>query len=184
MKNQNYLKNYFQNFKRLITFTEIELKKINIIKNLLLEIKKKRKKILFFGNGGSAAIFNHAINDFSKNLKIKTFNGNESSLLTCFANDYGYENWVQKIIEINADNGDLIFLISSSGESKNLINAAKFAKKKKYKIITYTGFSKNNSLKKLGNINFWINSKNFNLIENAHQILILSIIDLSLQKDF
>ena len=63
--------------------------------------------------------------------KIRCVNYNESSLLTCFSNDYGYENWVKKAIEFYGDKGDLIILISSSGESKNMLNACKFALKKK-----------------------------------------------------
>ena len=63
--------------------------------------------------------------------QIRTVNFNESDLITCFANDYGYENWVSKAIEFYSDKGDIVILISSSGESQNMINAAKFSKKKK-----------------------------------------------------
>ena len=103
--------------------------------------------------------------------------------MTCFSNDYGYENWVKKAIEFHAKKGDLIILISSSGKSKNMINACKFAKKRKYfPVITLTGFKKNNQLRKLGNINFWINSKKFNFVENSHQLLLLSLVDATENK--
>ena len=98
--------------------------------------------------------------------------------MTCLSNDFGYENWVKKTIEYYADKGDLIILISSSGESKNMLNACKFALKKKFfPIITFTGFKENNSLSKLGHINFWVNSKMYNHIENSHQFLLLSLVD-------
>jgi len=74
---------------------------------------------------------------------------------------------------------DLLILISSSGKSKNMINAVKQAKKKNfYKIVTFTGFNKNNTLKKKGDINFWVDSKNYNSIESAHHLYLLMIVDM------
>jgi D-sedoheptulose 7-phosphate isomerase len=58
-----------------------------------------------------------------------------------------------------------------------MINAAKFCKNKKIFLITLTGFNRNNSLKKLGNINLWVNSKEYNYIENIHQLWLLSVLD-------
>ena len=59
-----------------------------------------------------------------------------------------------------------------------MLNACKFGLKKKYfHIITLTGFKKNNSLNKLGHINFWVDSKIYNHIENTHQFLLLSLVD-------
>ena len=102
----------------------------------------------------------------TKNAKIRCTNYNEYDLLSCFANDYGYEKWVEKSLEFYADEGDSLFLISASGNSQNMINAANFAKKNKInKIITFTGNDKDNRLSKLGDINFWVNSKSYNLIE-------------------
>ena len=98
-------------------------------------------------------------------------------MLTCFSNDYGYENWVAKAIEFYADKGDLIILISSSGTSKNIINGARKAKKMNCHLVTFSGFRKNNALSKLGDYNFWVDSKSYNFIENTHQIWLLSIID-------
>ena len=62
----------------------------------------------------------------TKTGNVRCVNFNESDLITCFANDYGYENWVLKAIEFYSDKGDIVILISSSGESQNMINAAKF----------------------------------------------------------
>ena len=73
---------------------------------------------------------------------------------------------------------DILILISSSGKSKNMINACKAAKKKNFKIITLTGNKKNNPLSKLGNINLWVDSNVYNHVENIHQIWLLSICDL------
>ena len=174
---KNFYKNYFDFFKKTISFSEENLQKIQLVEKLILNIKKNKKKILIFGNGGSAAIASHFSIDCNNKLKIKCLNFNEASILTCFSNDYGYENWVKKALEHFSEKGDLIILISSSGESKNMINASKYAKKKRIKTVTFTGFTKNNTLNKNGDINVWINSKVYNFIENSHQLLLLSITD-------
>ena len=90
---------------------------------------------------------------------------------------------MKEAINFYGDKDDVVILISSSGQSKNLINAANEAKKKKFSnIITITGFKKNNPLKSKGNINIWINSKSYNFVENITQIWLLSIVDLIIGK--
>ena len=69
-----------------------------------------------------------------------------------------------------------------SGESKNLINAASFCKKKKIKLITITGATKNNSLSKKGTINYWINSKAYNIVETVQMAILASIVDRIIGK--
>ncbi len=175
---ENFFKNYFNKQKELITFNETVQNNLYKTKDYLEKVKKNKSKVMIFGNGGSAAIANHFSVDLTKNSRIRCVNYNESSHLTCFANDYGYENWVKKSLEFHADPKDLIILISSSGESKNMINACNYALKRKlFPIITLTGFKKNNSLSKLGHINFWVDSKTYNLVENSHQIILLSLTD-------
>lgn len=177
VQNYSYLNNYIFNFNKALkkSFENDKIiKSVNIIKN----IKKKNKKIIIIGNGGSAAIANHAVVDFLKITKTKSINFNNSSLITCFANDFGHDNWMKEAVNYYGDKGDLLIAISSSGMSKNIINACKMANKKKFEsIITLTGFSKENKVKKLGNINFWVESKVYNFIENIHQIIILSMVD-------
>ena len=77
----------------------------------------------------------------------------------------------------HANKNEILILISSSGMSKNIIKAAKFAKKKEMKIITFSGFKSNNSLRKLGDINFWVNSNSYNIVEMTHHIILVSVID-------
>ena len=120
----------------------------------------------------------HASVDFTKQGGIRTVNFNESDLITCFANDYGFENWVAKAIEFYADKGDMVILISSSGSSQNMLNAAKTAKHLGLSIITFSGFKKDNLLEKEGEINFWVDSKAYNIIENTHLIWLLMICDM------
>ena len=65
---------------------------------------------------------------------------NESDLITCFANDYGYEHWMEKALEAYANKGDLVILISSSGESQNMINGAEKANEMSLSLIAVSGF--------------------------------------------
>ena len=177
-----FLKNYFSNLNKLIN-NDIYLDDLIKSKSILKETHLNGKKTMIFGNGGSAAIASHFSVDLTKNAKVRCTNYNESDLLTCFSNDFGYERWVEKAIDFYGDEGDVVILISAGGNSPNMTNGAKSAKKKKVsKIITLTGNDENNSLKKLGDINLWVDSKAYNHIENVHQALLLSLVDLIIGK--
>ena len=179
-----FLDEYFDDFKKIVNFNSDEIKKKLInLKKIFITTKKNRKKILIFGNGGSAAIASHFSVDLTKNAKIRCTNYNEPDLITCFSNDYGYERWVEMAIKYYGNKGDVLIVISSSGKSKNMINACIAARKKKFsKIITLTGHLVNNPVKKLGDINLWVNSKAYNYIENIHQFWLLSLVDLVIGK--
>ena len=124
----------------------------------------------------------HVSVGLTKQAGIRTVNFNEADLITCFANDYGYENWVAKAIEFYGDEGDAAILISSSGESPNMINAAIQAKSMKMPIITLTGFEQDNPLRQFSELDFWVDSRAYNVIENIHQIWLLIVCDLILGK--
>ena len=183
MTDNDFITSYLNDFSSLISPNDKITEKIINIKKTLLEIKKNNSKVMIFGNGGSAAIASHVSIDLTKNAGIRTMNYNEADLITCFSNDYGYDRWVEKTIEFYAESKDALILISSSGKSQNMINGAKEARKKGIKkIITFTGNNKKNKLKKLGDINFWVDSKAYNHIENIHQVLLLSLVDLIIGK--
>jgi len=179
---QNFVKNYLLKFSTLVT--KYDEKSFSKITSIIKEIKKNRKKVILVGNGGSAAMASHVSVDLTKMCKVRAINFNEADLLTCFSNDYGYENWVQKALSFYADRGDLLICISSSGESKNIINGAKYAKKIGCKVVTLTGFSKKNKVRKIGHLNFWLDSNNYNLIEMTHHIWLLSIVDFLAKSKF
>lgn len=172
------LQKYLNDYKNLIDSDDSS----NKLKSLFNFLSKSNKNIFVFGNGGSAAIADHFAVDMTKNANKRTFSLNTSPLITCLSNDYGYELWMQKALEMYAQSGDIVFLISSSGNSKNVINACKYANSKNMTTITFTGFDSDNPLKKNGSINFWVNSKSYNIVENIHQIWILSLVDLIIGK--
>ena len=138
---------------------------------------KKKNKIILVGNGGSASMASHVAVDMTKFLKIRAVNFNEPNLLTCFGNDYGYEQWVSEALKAYAIKGDLVIIVSSSGQSKNLVNGARTAKKMGLKLITLTGFKSTNPLRKIGNINLWTDCRNYNIIEMTHHVWLLSLVD-------
>ena len=148
------------------------------LRDLLVETGAKGRKVIIAGNGGSSAIASHCAVDFTKQAKIRCINFNEVDLITCFANDYGYERWVEKALDFYADTGDTVIFISSSGKSANMVNAAKFGSEKKLNIVTFTGFAEDNPLKQLGQINLWVNSRAYNIVEMTHHIWLLAVCDL------
>ena len=174
-----YLEKYNNEFLKCIFIDKKVRSKLKNLYELLLKVKKNNKKVIIAGNGGSAAIASHFSVDMTKNGKIKTINFNESDLITCFANDYGYENWLKNALKFYLDEKDLVILISSCGNSKNMINAANFVKNKNNELITFTGFNGKNKLSKIGKLNFTVNSKSYNFIENTHQYWLLSLVDFA-----
>ena len=180
MDYSNYFKNYTKSINEILNNVDSDLieKSVKIINKTI----KQNKGIFIIGNGGSASIASHVSVDFAKVARIRSSTFNNANLITCFANDYKYENWVTEAIKAYCDRKDLIILISSSGTSKNIVNAAKYCKKNKINLITLSGFNKNNPLSKLGSINFYINSTNYNFIEMSHHIILVSIVDIFTQK--
>lgn len=171
----NYINDFYDTLQQTIPQTHIIKKIINTLKLY----SNSKNSVHIFGNGGSASIASHFSLDLTNNTKIRCHNYNEASLITCFSNDYGYQNWVAETIKKFTKKNDLLVLISSSGKSENMINAVKEAKKKKIgKIITLSGFDQKNPLKKIGDINLHVESNNYNVIENVHQIWLLMIVDI------
>ena len=140
-------------------------------------VSKAGNKLIIAGNGGSAAMASHVSVDFTKGAGLRAINFNEADLLTCFSNDYGYERVFEKAVAFYGDEGDLLILISSSGKSTNVINAAKRAKELNMHVITFSGFERDNPLRKLGDISFWVDSKAYNIVEMTHHIWLLAIVD-------
>lgn len=137
----------------------------------------KGAKIFFIGNGGSAAIASHMAADFLKNAGLPAVLFNDPSLITCLSNDLGYEYVFQRPLDLLSRKGDILFSISSSGMSKNILNAARNAKKKGCFLITLTGFSESNHLRRLGDINFYLPSAKYGFVETIHHYICHCIVD-------
>lgn len=177
---QFFFKKYFDTYFNLIS--QINKNQIIKLSEDLKKTKKKNKKILIFGNGAGAAIASHFSSDAAKTLKIKALSFDNSAQITCFGNDYKFENWISETLKVFIDNGDLVILLSASGRSKNMINAAKYLNKRKINFYSLTGFKKKNDLNKLSNKHFWINSTSYNHIEVVQNMILLSSIDFANNK--
>lgn len=139
--------------------------------------RARRRKVVIAGNGASAAIASHVAVDLTKAAGIRSVTFNEPDLITCFGNDYGYENWVAKAIDFYADSGDVAVCISSSGKSANMVNAAGRARELGLQVVTLSGFAADNPLRQLGHLNLWVNSSSYNVVETTHQSWLLAAVD-------
>jgi D-sedoheptulose 7-phosphate isomerase len=173
------MSDYFNDYFSLIDekSKSVDYKVLVTASELADKANKDGGKIIIVGNGGSAAIASHVSIDFTKAAGMRSISFNESSLITCFSNDYGYENWVARALEFYADKNDMVFLISSSGTSKNITNGARQAKEMGLSVVTLSGFSPENELRTLGNVNLWVDSTQYNVVEIVHQTWILSVVD-------
>ena len=179
MTAENFLKDYLSDYGRLLKPDSNTIKDLVKVRNAILSCSGNGGKTIISGNGGSAAIASHYSVDLTKNAGIRCVNFNEADLITCFANDYGFENWVAKAVEFFGDEGDAFIAISSSGSSDNILNGCEAARSKNFSsVITLSGFHEQNPLRRMGDINLWVNSRAYNFVENIHQVWLLAIVDL------
>ena len=141
-----------------------------IQKNLgMLESLRGRGGNLFLvGNGGSAGVVSHILADFINVNKLNARTLHESSLLSCMSNDYGYENSFSEPLSTLTREKDLLIAVSSSGRSPNIHNAVKSVKKAGGEVITLSGFGEDNLLRSMGDLNIWLDSASYGLVEIGH----------------
>lgn len=143
---------------------------------------KRGGKLMFIGNGASASISSHMAVDFWKHAGIKATAFNDPALLTCVSNDYGYEQVFAKPIEVFSEKGDILFAISSSGRSVNILRAVEKVYSRGITIITLSGFSKNNPLRKTGDINFYVPASRYSHVEIMHHSICHYLLDIIAEK--
>jgi len=175
MKATGYFSQYFETI--FLGLKSIDLLQLEQVAAMVWAAHQSSKKVILVGNGGSAAMASHVAVDFTKASGIRAVNFNEADLITCFANDYGYEHWVEKALEAYADLGDLVILISSSGKSLNIVKGAEKAKSMGLNLITFSGFLSDNPLLKIGDLNLWVNSSEYNIVEMTHHVWLVAIVD-------
>jgi D-sedoheptulose 7-phosphate isomerase len=143
----------------------------------LLDIRARGGMIYFAGNGGSAAVAGHAVTDFMNVGRFRAMALHDASLLTCMANDYGYEHAFARMLSTLARPGDLLVAISSSGRSPNICNAAKCVREREGRVLTLSGFAPDNPLRSLGDYNVWLNSTDYGMVEMGHQFILHNLTD-------
>jgi D-sedoheptulose 7-phosphate isomerase len=134
-------------------------------------------KLIFVGNGGSAAIASHMATDYSKNGGVRSLALNDASMLTCLGNDLGYDRVFAKQIELHARDGDLVIAISSSGRSPNILNAVDAAAAAGCTIATLSGFTPDNPLRRKGEWNFFVASDRYGFVEIGHLTICHAVLD-------
>ena len=150
---------------------------LNRIMTQARSVHSAGNKLIFVGNGGSAAIASHMATDYSKNGDIRSLALNDSSMLTCLGNDLGYDRVFAKQIELHARAGDLVIAISSSGRSANILNAVRAARAAGCAVVTFSGFAPDNPLRRLGDINFYLASGRYGFVEIGHLTICHAILD-------
>ena len=166
---------YFQNLND--TLSSIDLKSIENAISIIKGKLEDNKKIITCGNGGSAYAASHYITDWNKSYNLKTgkkFKGlslcDNYGLVTAYANDTSYENVFSGQLENIGEVGDLLIVVSGSGNSKNIINALKTAKKLGINTLAFIGYSGGECIK-LSDYSVHIKSFDMQICEDAHLIL-------------
>ena len=181
MRNADFLDSYFQQYRDLLVNDEVKAR-IADFAALALEVRAAKGKMMFAGNGASASISEHGAVDFTKQGGVRGVTFHDPNLMTCFANDFGYDHWVAKALEHYADPGDAVVLISTSGRSPSVVNAAHTARRMGLKVVAFTGRDADNPLKAAADLNFWVPSNAYNVVENLHSIWLTATIDYLIGK--
>jgi phosphoheptose isomerase len=172
-------KDYLSEYLNMLTSNLIELdaNRLSDFINALVNLAKNEKKIFVAGNGGSASIADHLCCDFTKGVFVDKFNriktqslNSNQALFTAIANDFGYQHTFSKQLKMLASEGDGIILISSSGNSENVCNAAITAKELGLTSFSLIGFS-GGRLPSLTDYSIHIPVDNYGVVEDSHQIL-------------
>lgn len=140
-------------------------------------IRDTKKTLYIIGNGGSAAIASHVQNDLCKGAGIRAMVFHETPLLTAYSNDISYDDAYAETLKLWAEPGDLLIAISSSGRSRNILNAVLLAKDRGCTVITLSGFSSKNALRQIGDINIYVQSDEYGIVETAHETILHYLTD-------
>jgi D-sedoheptulose 7-phosphate isomerase len=144
----------------------------------LEKLRSTAGHVYLVGNGGSAGVASHAATDFLNRGKLRAATLHDPSLLTCMSNDYGYDLAFARILATVAGSNDMLFAISSSGQSANIRNAAIEMCKLGGSVVTLTGFRRDNPLRSLGDLNIWLDSDDYGMVEIGHQFVLHNLADL------
>ena len=150
---------------------------IDMAATLVEQQNQQHRKIIFIGNGGSASVASHQAIDYWRNGNIPAIAFNDDALITCISNDFGYEQVFSKPISTFAQPGDVLFAISSSGQSKNILAGVNQALQMNCHVITLSAFQPNNPLRELGHLNFYVPTMSYGFAEIMHLCICHCIID-------
>ena len=134
-------------------------------------------KIVFLGNGGSAAIASHQAYDYWKNGKLRAVCFNDAAHLTGSSNDFGHADIFSRPLEMFTTDKDVIVAISSSGRSPNIVNAAREGQRIGCHVVTLSAFGADNPLRSSGDINIYLNTSIYGHAEIGHLTILHTLLD-------
>ena len=140
---------------------------------------KTYKRIIILGNGGSNSVASHISQDYMKFHNKKVSILSDPSMITMLTNDFGYEFAYQKFLEYYVEIDTLVIIMSSGGESENMINCLNWCEENKVSYGVLTGFSENNTIRKNAKNSLWnyyINSDSYGVVECVHQIFLHGVV--------
>ena len=140
---------------------------------------KCHKRIIILGNGGSSSVASHISQDYMKFHKKKVSILSDPSMITMLANDFGYKKAYQKFLEYYVEDDTLVVIMSSGGESKNMINCIKWCEQEFIPYGVLTGFDMDNTIRKMAKNALWnyhIASKDYGVVECVHQIFLHGVV--------
>jgi D-sedoheptulose 7-phosphate isomerase len=140
-------------------------------------VQQHNRCMYFAGNGASAAMAGHMALDFAKNGRVRAHCFNDSAAVTALGNDLGYDHIFDQPIRWHGRAGDMLAVITSSGSSRNVLNAVEVARDLDLSVITFTGLNADNPCRQLGDLNFYIDAKSYGIVECAHQVLLHGWLD-------
>lgn len=175
MDYKSKIQKYIQEEKAVIDSLDI-----NVINEIMNEIKLSQERgstIYICGNGGSAATASHYCCDFNKgvsgecerNTNFVCLSDNIPTMMA-IANDISYDEIFSYQLKNRLRPGDLLFVISGSGNSKNIVRAMEVGKEKGNKIIGLCGYS-GGKVKEMSNICLHVNINNMQIVEDLHMML-------------
>lgn len=137
------------------------------------------RSVHWIGNGGSAAVASHMSQDLTNACGIRSHTFNDASLITCVSNDHGYERVFQNPLAVAGREGDVLVAISSSGTSRNVVEAAQAGLEMGMTLVTLSAFSPDNRLNGLdAELSFHTPTRVYGHAELAHEALLHAVIDL------
>jgi len=180
------IESYIEEFSAIISKTVVTDKNQSIVDSstaysqladLFINVHENDGTVYLVGNGGSSGIISHSSIDFINACKLRAVALTDNSVLTCLANDYGYENVFSEALKTLFTSKDALIAVSSSGSSMNIRNAVSLATEKGGQTLTFSGFKSDNALRSLGDYNLWLDSTDYGKVEIGHALLLHILTD-------
>jgi D-sedoheptulose 7-phosphate isomerase len=147
-------------------------------RSMAIDVRKIQKTLFLIGNGASASMASHFAADLAKNAHLHTQVFSDLALITAVSNDMSYKDVFSEPLKHSGNKGDMLVAISSSGISPNIISAIKVARQKRIAIVTLSAMKAGNAIRKMGDLNIYINAASYGLAETCHAAILHHWMDL------